>query len=72
MPLLFLASFCHLDSFGATYFMLGFVLLVGDVIPADGILTKSSDLRIDESSHTGESDDVYKSTDTDPALYCGQ
>jgi len=52
--------------------MLGFVLLVGDVIPADGILTKSSDLRIDESSHTGESDDVYKSTDTDPALYCGQ
>ena len=50
----------------------GFVLLAGDVIAADGILTKSSDLRVDESSHTGESDDVYKSTDTDPALYCGQ
>jgi len=46
--------------------------LIGDVIAADGILTSSSDLRVDESSHTGESDDVYKSTDTDPVLYCGQ
>jgi len=48
------------------------VLRSGDVIAADGIITKSSDLRVDESSHTGESDDVYKSTDSDPALYCGQ
>jgi len=48
------------------------VLSSGDVIVADGILTKSSDLRVDESSHTGESDDVYKSTDNDPALFCGQ
>ena len=48
------------------------MLLAGDVIAADGILTSSSDLRVDESSHTGESDDVYKSTDTDPTLYCGE
>jgi len=48
------------------------VLWPGDVLVADGILTKGSDLRVDESSHTGESDDVYKSTDSDPALFCGR
>jgi len=48
------------------------ILSAGDVIAADGILTKSSDLHVDESTHTGESDDVYKSTDTDPTLYGGQ
>jgi len=47
-------------------------LSTGDVIAADGVLTSGSDLRVDESSHTGESDDVDKSPDTDPALYCGQ
>ena len=44
----------------------------GDVVPADGLLIKSSELRVDESSHTGESKDVKKAVDTDPTLYAGQ
>jgi len=60
------------DQFNDAAVLALWMLLVGDVMVADGILTKSSDLRVDESSHTGESDDVYKSTDTDPTLYCGE
>jgi len=32
----------------------------GDLVPADGILTQASDLRVDESSLTGETDMVRK------------
>eukprot|EP00002_Diphylleia_rotans_P008165 TRINITY_DN1790_c0_g1_i3.p1 TRINITY_DN1790_c0_g1~~TRINITY_DN1790_c0_g1_i3.p1 ORF type:complete len:1061 (-),score=214.77 TRINITY_DN1790_c0_g1_i3:197-3379(-) len=35
-------------------------ITVGDILPADGILLKSSDLKIDESSLTGESDMIKK------------
>eukprot|EP00002_Diphylleia_rotans_P008168 TRINITY_DN1790_c0_g2_i3.p1 TRINITY_DN1790_c0_g2~~TRINITY_DN1790_c0_g2_i3.p1 ORF type:complete len:1013 (-),score=226.89 TRINITY_DN1790_c0_g2_i3:998-4036(-) len=34
---------------------------VGDILPADGILIEANDLRIDESSLTGESDLIKKS-----------
>ncbi|MEJ1277070.1 hypothetical protein NN561_007982 [Cricetulus griseus] len=40
----------------------------GDLLPADGILIQGNDLKIDESSLTGESDHVKKSLDKDPLL----
>ncbi|XP_076131631.1 plasma membrane calcium-transporting ATPase 3b isoform X5 [Alosa pseudoharengus] len=43
----------------------------GDLLPADGILVQSNDLKIDESSLTGESDHVRKSADKDPMLLSG-
>ncbi|XP_053213285.1 plasma membrane calcium-transporting ATPase 2-like [Panonychus citri] len=46
-------------------------LKYGDLIPADGIVIQSNDLKIDESSITGESDHVIKSPETDPFLLSG-
>ncbi|KAL3078827.1 hypothetical protein niasHS_014609 [Heterodera schachtii] len=43
----------------------------GDLIPADGILLQSNDLKVDESSLTGESDHVSKSVYADPVLLSG-
>ncbi|XP_068459394.1 plasma membrane calcium-transporting ATPase 1-like isoform X2 [Clinocottus analis] len=43
----------------------------GDLIPADGVLIQSNDLKMDESPMTGESDLVKKSVDKDPALLSG-
>ncbi|KAF8370858.1 hypothetical protein PRIPAC_77287, partial [Pristionchus pacificus] len=43
----------------------------GDLLPADGILIQSNDLKIDESSLTGESDLIRKSSDADPMLLSG-
>ncbi|XP_017550204.1 plasma membrane calcium-transporting ATPase 4 isoform X2 [Pygocentrus nattereri] len=43
----------------------------GDLLPADGILIQGNDLKIDESSLTGESDQVRKSLDKDPMLLSG-
>uniref|UniRef100_A0A0N5A725 Calcium-transporting ATPase n=1 Tax=Parastrongyloides trichosuri TaxID=131310 RepID=A0A0N5A725_PARTI len=43
----------------------------GDLLPADGILIQSNDLKIDESSLTGESDQIKKSVETDPMLLSG-
>ncbi|XP_059384888.1 plasma membrane calcium-transporting ATPase 2 isoform X6 [Carassius carassius] len=43
----------------------------GDLLPADGVLIQSNDLKIDESSLTGESDHVRKSADKDPMLLSG-
>ncbi|XP_059687074.1 plasma membrane calcium-transporting ATPase 4 isoform X15 [Gavia stellata] len=42
-----------------------------DLLPADGILIQGNDLKIDESSLTGESDQVKKSLDKDPMLLSG-
>lgn len=47
------------------------MLKYGDLIPADGIILQSNDLKVDESSLTGESDDVKKSTEKDPSLLSG-
>jgi magnesium-transporting ATPase (P-type) len=44
----------------------------GDLLPADGILIQGNDLKIDESSLTGESDHVKKSVDKDPMLLSGE
>uniref|UniRef100_A0A8D0G2N3 Calcium-transporting ATPase n=1 Tax=Sphenodon punctatus TaxID=8508 RepID=A0A8D0G2N3_SPHPU len=42
-----------------------------DLLPADGILIQGNDLKIDESSLTGESDHVKKSLEKDPMLLSG-
>ncbi len=46
-------------------------VLAGDLLPADGVVIQSNDLKIDESSLTGESDHVKKTVDKDPMLLSG-
>lgn len=46
-------------------------VLAGDLLPADGVLIQGNDLKIDESSLTGESDHVKKTLDKDPMLLSG-
>ncbi|XP_043484089.1 plasma membrane calcium-transporting ATPase 2 isoform X2 [Leptopilina heterotoma] len=43
----------------------------GDLLPADGILIQSNDLKVDESSLTGESDHVKKGETFDPMVLSG-
>lgn len=43
----------------------------GDLLPADGIIIQSNDLKVDESSLTGESDHVKKGENTDPFVLSG-
>ncbi|KAH9404998.1 hypothetical protein TYRP_000832, partial [Tyrophagus putrescentiae] len=47
------------------------LLKYGDIIPADGILFECNELKIDESSLTGESDLVVKSLTADPVILSG-
>ena len=44
----------------------------GDLLPADGIVIQSNDLKVDESSLTGESDHVKKGENHDPMLLSGK
>ena len=44
----------------------------GDLLPADGILIQSNDLKVDEAAMTGESDHVKKGENTDPMLLSGK
>ena len=43
-----------------------FQVKYGDLLPADGIILQSNDLKVDESSLTGESDHVKKGLEVDP------
>ncbi|XP_046405440.1 plasma membrane calcium-transporting ATPase 2 isoform X5 [Ischnura elegans] len=43
----------------------------GDLLPADGVLIQSNDLKVDESSLTGESDHVKKGESFDPMVLSG-
>jgi len=43
----------------------------GDLLPADGVIIQSNDLKVDESSLTGESDHVKKGEVVDPMLLSG-
>lgn len=43
----------------------------GDLLPADGVLIQSNDLKVDESSLTGESDHVKKGENLDPMMLSG-
>ena len=47
-------------------------MTAGDLLPADGIIIQCNDLKVDESSLTGESDHVKKGENTDPMLLSGQ
>lgn len=53
--------------------VVGDVILVkyGDLLPADGVIMQSNDLKIDESSLTGESDQVNKGVTKDPIVLSG-
>lgn len=42
------------------------------MLPADGVLIQSNDLKIDESSLTGESDHVKKGESFDPMVLSGK
>lgn len=44
----------------------------GDLLPADGVLIQSNDLKVDESSLTGESDHVKKGESFDPMVLSGK
>lgn len=44
----------------------------GDLLPADGLIIQSNDLKVDESSLTGESDHVKKGEKTDPMMFSGE
>ena len=46
-------------------------MLAGDLLPADGVIIQSNDLKVDESSLTGESDHVKKGEVQDPMLLSG-
>jgi len=46
--------------------------LLGDLLPADGVVIQSNDLKVDESALTGESDHVKKGDAGDPMLLSGQ
>lgn len=48
-----------------------FVCVSGDLLPSDGVLIQGNDLKIDESSLTGESDLVKKTLEKDPMLLSG-
>ncbi|CAL4064879.1 unnamed protein product [Meganyctiphanes norvegica] len=43
----------------------------GDLLPTDGVLIQSNDLKVDESSLTGESDHVKKGPADDPMILSG-
>lgn len=43
----------------------------GDLLPADGVIIQSNDLKVDESSLTGEPDQVKKGEHIDPMLLSG-
>lgn len=43
----------------------------GDLLPADGVIIQCNDLKIDESSLTGESDLIKKTVEGDPILLSG-
>jgi len=53
--------------------VVGDIILVkyGDLLPADGLVIQSNDLKVDESSLTGESDQVKKAANVDPMVLSG-
>jgi len=49
----------------------GMIAISGDLLPVDGIVLQCNDLKVDESSLTGESDHVKKGENVDPVLLSG-
>ncbi|CAF3983316.1 unnamed protein product, partial [Rotaria sp. Silwood2] len=63
----------HIQPIPVTELVVGDLCFIkyGDLIPADGIIVQSSDLKIDESSLTGETDSVKKGEAEDVRLLSG-
>lgn len=70
--LLFLCKWAQSCSLHWRTYCCNFFLFPGDLLPADGVLIQGNDLKIDESSLTGESDHVRKSVEKDPMLLSGK
>lgn len=74
-PILFSTLFCSFQLAPLTFIDLTHLksscFCSGDLLPTDGILIQGNDLKIDESSLTGESDHVRKSAEKDPMLLSG-
>lgn len=71
---LFLYSHLEINSKAAdgnVHYCDGILSSSGDLLPADGVLIQGNDLKIDESSLTGESDHVKKLLEKDPLLLSG-
>lgn len=69
------AKRCYLGTkFSCTkqFILPAYFFYLGDLLPTDGVLIQGNDLKIDESSLTGESDHVRKSVDKDPMLLSGE
>lgn len=64
--------FCCENNINVADTKSAFCIVTGDLLPADGVLIQGNDLKIDESSLTGESDHVKKSADKDPMLLSGR
>ena len=56
---------------GSIIYFCSLLSQTGDLLPADGIIIQSNDLKLDESSLTGESDAIKKGEDRDPMLLSG-
>ena len=68
----FIVVSCLVSSFPARLMTAAFFQVkYGDLLPADGVVLQSNDLKIDESSLTGESDHVKKGVDCDPMVLSG-
>lgn len=61
---------CKNNDVHCTTYLKSFIC-IGDLLPADGIIIQSNDLKVDESSLTGESDHVKKGEVHDPMLFSG-
>lgn len=69
--------FCLLLAFCLKQNVIRLFLLIacsstGDLLPADGVIIQSNDLKVDESSLTGEPDHVKKGDTIDPMLLSGK
>ncbi|CAF4705876.1 unnamed protein product, partial [Rotaria sp. Silwood1] len=63
----------HIQQIPVTDLVVGDLCFIkyGDLLPADGVLVQSSDIKIDESSLTGETDLIKKGEDGDVGLSSG-
>jgi magnesium-transporting ATPase (P-type) len=59
-------------AFVSIYIFSCCVNFLGDLLPADGLIIQSNDLKVEESSLTGESDLVKKGEKRDPIMFAGE
>ena len=67
----FLLQYLYLAAVSVSVNVSVILIFEGDLLPADGVIVQSNDLKVDESSLTGESDHVKKGTEVDPVLLAG-